>query len=285
MLNVYGQSTTKSSGETSAITRDSNAIVESWFNIVKSKLLCKKGGVRVGQFVKLVFTDVQGRLREYAGDSELEGLKTTNEGVADARESWSKKRKPVKKGPHYYAANATAVPKQPKESKSGAQIKTSTPTEAECPDKIEATNLKLGTEEIPEKVIEKNISECFTPLMTSTPKKKARKKQYELSEGNGTQDNATSKKKSRKKQNKISEDVTQDIATCKTKPRSSAANKDKCLPVDKKRRRSQQPGTRLGKCVLPPGLKNTLNTCWLISTVQAFASLERFNLKFKKSFF
>ncbi|KAH3845131.1 hypothetical protein DPMN_087404 [Dreissena polymorpha] len=132
MLNVDGQSTTKSSGETSAITRDSNAIVEI------------------------------GQLREYAGDSELDGLKTTNEGVADARESWSKKRKKAKKGPRFYAANATAVPKQPKESKSGAQIKTSTPTEAECPYKIEATNLKLGAEEIPEKVIEKNIGDCFT---------------------------------------------------------------------------------------------------------------------------
>ena len=40
-----------------------------------------------------------------------------------------KKRKKAKKGPRFYAANATAVPKQPKESKSGAQIKTSTPTE------------------------------------------------------------------------------------------------------------------------------------------------------------
>ncbi|KAH3796980.1 hypothetical protein DPMN_150556 [Dreissena polymorpha] len=139
---------------TSAITRDSNAIVE-----------------------------------KYAGDSELEGLKTTNEGVADARER-----------PHYYAANATAVPKQPKESKSGAQIKTSIPTEAEF--------------------IEKKIGECFTPLMTSTPKKKARKKQYESSEGNGTQDTATSKKKSRKKLNDISEDNgTKDIETSKKKSR------------------------------------------------------------------
>ncbi|WAR04524.1 LOW QUALITY PROTEIN: hypothetical protein MAR_019893, partial [Mya arenaria] len=75
------------------LTRDTNSTCESWFNVVKSSLLGKHGPQRIGLFVKTVYKDVKGRLREYLGDAELKGKETTPvpDTMHQATEGWRRK--------------------------------------------------------------------------------------------------------------------------------------------------------------------------------------------------
>ena len=112
----------------SQITRDTNAAVESWMNIVKTNTLGKERSLRIGLFVKEEFKVVNGRLREYL--SNVSAIKTPRnhsknkpldkETAEFAEESWQRPSEHKKKKSYFFSPVKECP--QPKSSKTEQKL-------------------------------------------------------------------------------------------------------------------------------------------------------------------
>ena len=122
---MMGNLNRHASGIKSVVTRDTNAPVESWMNVLKTRTLGSERPVRVGKFVREEYKAIRGRLREYMGNVAL--LKTprksttktpprSEEAPEHAKEEWQSRSHGKKKPPYYFSAtDKCPEPKQPKQ--------------------------------------------------------------------------------------------------------------------------------------------------------------------------
>ena len=97
----------------SDVTRDTNAAVESWMNVVKNRTLGKEIPVRIGLFVREEYKVIKGRLREYlANASMLKAPSKTsktptrtkdNEKAEFAKETWQQRSEKKRKQTVYFS--------------------------------------------------------------------------------------------------------------------------------------------------------------------------------------
>ncbi|KAG9259521.1 hypothetical protein AMEX_G27815, partial [Astyanax mexicanus] len=116
----YGSDQTGSNSKQETEHRDTNCHVEKWFDIVKNDILLKQKSLRPAEFVRKMYTSMQGRYREHILQLNfpekllVKPLKGLREKLEQSQEEWAKKQE---KDPKVDKSKYFSAPKEIPEPK------------------------------------------------------------------------------------------------------------------------------------------------------------------------